>query len=129
MLRNFEPNKSMQFRNFRVCRNRNFLKIIELITREHNILFRGSAFVEVILVSMLYLVTKDSFMLQVYLFKELNQFLLLILVEFLKAIIESMEDYVKLISLLVHSSTLQFLYINTYTFRHLLCNLCHAAGS
>jgi hypothetical protein len=94
-----EFNEDVLFKNFTRMSKTNFymlLGIVEPMITKQNTSFIESVPAEMKLaITIRYLVTGDSFMSLMYLFKVLKQFTSSMLPGVLKAIIESLQDYVK----------------------------------
>jgi len=96
-----EFNEDVLFKNFTRMSKMNFYTLLG-ITKQ-NTYFRESVPSEIKLaITLRYLATEDSFMSLIYLFKVSKQFISSMLPGFLKAIIESLQDYVKVSFLLLY---------------------------
>lgn len=99
LIRDLEFNEDVLFKNFTRMSKRNFytiLGIVEPMITKQNTRFRESVPAEMKLaITLRYLATGDSFMSLMYLFKVSKQFISSMLPEVLKAIIEGLQDYVK----------------------------------
>jgi len=98
-MRDLEFNEDVLFKNFTRMSKTNFytlLGIVEPMIAKQNTRFRESVPAEMKLaITLRYLATGDSFMSLMYLFKVSKQFISSMLPGVLKAIIESLQDYVK----------------------------------
>jgi len=99
IMRDLEFNEDVLFKNFTRMSKTNFytlLGIVEPMIAKQNTRFRESVPAEMKLaITLRYLATGDSFMSLTYLFKVSKQFISSMLPGVLKAIIESLQDYVK----------------------------------
>jgi len=112
-MRDLEFNEDVLFKNFTRMSKTSFytlLRIVEPMIAKQNIRFRESVPAEMKLaITLRYLATGDSFMSLMYLFKVSKQFISSMLPGVLKAIIESLQDYVKVsFFLLFYFLMLQF---------------------
>lgn len=99
IMRDLEFNEDVLFKNFTRMSKTNFytlLGIVEPMITKQNTRFRESVPAEMKLaITLRYLATGDSFMSLMYLFKVSKQFISSMLPGVLKAIIEGLQDYVK----------------------------------
>ena len=106
IMRDLEFNDEVLFKNFTRMSKTNFymrLGIVETMITKQNTRFRESVPAEMKLaITLRYLAAGDSFMSLMYLFKVSKQFLSSMLPAVLKAIIERLQDYVKLSFLLLY---------------------------
>jgi hypothetical protein len=104
-MRDLEPNEDVPFKNFTRMSKTNFytlLGMVEPMITRPNIRFRESVPAEMKLANTLrYLATGDSFTSLMYLFRVPKHFISSMLPGVLKAIIESLQDYVKVSLLLL----------------------------
>jgi len=116
-MRDLEFNEDVLFKNFTRLSKRNFytlLGIVEPMITKQNTRFRESVPAEMKLgITLGYLATGDSFMSLMFLFKVSKQFISSTLPGVLKAIIESLQDYVKVSLLLLYFLTLQIFLHNS----------------
>jgi hypothetical protein len=114
-MRDLELNKDVLFKNFTHVSRTNFytlLGMVEPIITRQNTRFKESVPAEMKLaITLRCLATGNSFTSLMYLFRVSKQFISSMLPGVLKAIIESLQDYVKVSFLLLYFLTLQFFYI------------------
>ena len=105
ILRELELNENVLFKNFMRMSRTNFYMLLGMVEpkiEKQNTRFREAIPAEVKLaITLRYLATGDSFTSLMYLFKVSKQFISSMLPGVLKAIIEGLQDYVKVRTLII----------------------------